>query len=254
MAVRNGTLCYIIACMKIVFFDTETTGTDDRDRLIQIAWMERGGEMRAGLFKAPFPVPPESSAVHHISNKMLADKPAFRDAPEYTEIKALFEDENTIVIAHNAKFDLGMLAKEGIVPKKHICTLRVARAMDPESALSSYKLQYLRYKLDLEVDESAAAHSADGDVLVLAALFDRLYAKMSEQKNGDDPIKEMIDISNLPSIIKTFNFGKHNGKAIAEVAKTDPSYLDWLLKTKLESSPDDEDWIYTLRVYLGKLL
>ncbi len=239
--------------MNIVFFDTETTGIEERDVLCQLAWMHNG-VMHEGLYKPPFPVPPESSAVHHISNKMLVGKPAFQDAPEYAEIKALFEDENTVVVAHNAKFDLAMLAKENIVPKNHICTLRVARAMDPEGTLSSYKLQYLRYKLDLEVDESAAAHSADGDVLVLEKLFTRLYDRMKTQKNGDEPLKEMMDISNLPSIIKTFNFGKHAGKAVAEVAKTDAGYLDWLLKSKLENSPDDEDWIYTLKVSLGKIV
>jgi DNA polymerase III epsilon subunit-like protein len=233
--------------MKIIFFDTETTGTEPKDRLCQIAWMEQGGEMRAGLFKPPFPIPAESSAVHHISNKMVADKPAFMESPEYAEIKALFEADDSIVVAHNAKFDLAMLEKEGIVPKRHICTLRVARAMDPDGKLSGYKLQYLRYALDLEVDESAAAHSADGDVLVLEKLFERLQTKLPD-------IEEMIRISNLPSLIKTINFGKHAGKTVAEVAKADSSYLEWLLKSKLESSPDDEDWIYTLRVSLGKLL
>lgn len=238
--------------MNIVFFDTETTGTDAKDVLIQIAWMQ-DGVMKAGLFKPPFPVPPESSAVHHISNKMLADKLPFRESPEYAEIKALFEDDDTVVIAHNAKFDLGMLAKEGIVPKHHICTLRVARAMDPDCALSSYKLQYLRYKLDLDVDETAAAHSADGDVLVLAKLFDRLYAKLAAQKEGDEPLKEMMEISSLPSIIRTINFGKHAGKQVAEVAKEAPDYLEWLLNQKLQNPGDEEDWIYTLKVALGKL-
>ena len=185
---------------------------------------------------------------------MIADKPAFKDSPMWKEVKDLFEDDNTVVVAHNAKFDLGMLEKEGIVPKHVICTLRVARAMDPESKIPKYNLQYLRYFLDLEVDEAAAAHSADGDVLVLEKLFERLYTRMSEQKNGDEPIKEMIEISSLPSIIKTFNFGKYNGQSVADVGKSDSGYLEWLLKSKLENSPDDEDWIYTLKTYLGKLI
>ena len=77
---------------------------------------------------------------------------------------------------------------------------------------------------------------------------------MSEQKNGDEPIKEMIEISSLPSIIKTFNFGKYNGQSVADVGKSDSGYLEWLLKSKLENSPDDEDWIFTLKTCLGKLL
>lgn len=235
--------------MKIVFFDTETTGNEPTDSLCQIAWMQ-DGVMKAGLFKPAKPIPPEASAVHHISNKMVADKPAFKGSLEWQEVKDLFESDNVVVVAHNAKFDLGMLEKEDIIPKHFICTLRVARALDPDARLARYNLQYLRYALDLDVDETAAAHSADGDVLVLEQLFKRLLAKMSEQKGGDEPLKEMMDISSLPSLIKTFNFGKHNGKDVADVAKEAPDYLEWLLKSKLENSPDDEDWIYTLKKYV----
>lgn len=237
--------------MNIVFFDTETTGADPKDRICQIAWMQ-GGVLRNVYCKPPFPIPAEASAVHHISNKMVADKPSFSDTPEYAEIKALFESPETVVVAHNAKFDLGMLAKEGIVPAQHICTLRVARAMDPDGALPKYALQYLRYKLELEIDEEAAAHSADGDVLVLEKLFERLMEKLTATKSEEEALAEMMTISSLPSIIKTFNFGKHAGKTVADVAKVDAGYLDWLLKSKLESSPDDEDWIYTLKFHLGK--
>ncbi len=238
--------------MNIVFFDTETTGNGPQDMLCQIAWMQEG-VMKAGLFKPPFPIPPEASAVHHISNKMVADKPPFRGSPEWEEVKALFESDNTIVVAHNAKFDIAMLAKEDIVPKHHICTLRVARAMDPEAKLPSYKLQYLRYALDLEVDEAAAAHSADGDVLVLEQLFIRLFTKIRETKSEEETLKEMMDISTLPSLIRSFNFGKHAGKTIADVAKEAPDYLQWLLDQKLKNPADEEDWIFTLKTHLGKI-
>ena len=240
--------------MKIIFFDTETTGNEPKDFLCQIAWKELGNsEMKAGLFKPPFPVPPEASAVHHISNKMLADKPSFKESELWKEAKSLFENDETIPVAHNTIFDLGMLKKEDIIPKQFICTLRVARELDTDGALSKYSLQYLRYKLDLDIDENAAAHSADGDVLVLEQLFDRLLKKVIElEGNHEKAIKKMIEISSHPSILKTFNFGKYNGKSIAEVKKIDPGYLDWLLKSKLENSPDDEDWIYTLKHHLGK--
>ncbi len=241
--------------MQIIFFDTETTGNEAKDFLCQIAWKEQGkNEMKSGLFKPPFPVPPEASAVHHISNKMLADKPIFKDSPLWKETKEIFENENTVPVAHNTIFDLGMIKKEDIIPKQFICTLRVSRELDTENKLPKYNLQYLRYALDLDIDENAAAHSADGDVLVLEKLFERLLAKMIEREGDQEQaIKKMIEISSHPSILKTFNFGKHTGKTISEVSKIDPGYLDWLLKSKLESSPDDEDWIYTLKHYLGKL-
>ncbi len=239
--------------MKIIFFDTETTGNEPKDFLCQIAWKEPGNtEMKAGLFKPPLPIPFEAMAVHNITNKMIADKPAFKNSPLWNEVKDIFENNDTVVVAHNAVFDLGMLKKEDIIPKNVICTLRVARELDTESKLSKYNLQYLRYALDLEVE--GIAHSADGDVLVLEQLFTRLLKKISEQEGSEEKgIQKMIQISSRPSILKTFNFGKYSGKTIADVKKTDSGYLEWLLKSKLENSPDDEDWIYTLKHFLGKL-
>ena len=45
-----------------------------------------------------------------------------------------------------------------------------------------------------------------------------------------------------------------NALSPAEVAKVDPGYLEWLLKQKEESDQIDEDWIYTLKHHLGKLV
>ena len=45
--------------------------------------------MKSGLFLPPLPIPPEASAVHHITNKMLVGKPGFKDSPEWKEVKEL---------------------------------------------------------------------------------------------------------------------------------------------------------------------
>ena len=62
----------------------------------------------------------------------------------------------------------------------------------------------------------------------------------------------MIEISSHPSLLRTFGFGKYNGRKIEDIAKMDRGYLEWLLAQKLESDQIDEDWIYTLKYYLGK--
>ena len=62
----------------------------------------------------------------------------------------------------------------------------------------------------------------------------------------------MMEISSKPSLMRTFSFGKYNGKTVEEVAKIDPSYLKWFLDTKEKDGGDDEDWIYTLKYYLEK--
>ena len=241
--------------MKIIFFDTETTGNTEKDFLCQIAY-KTGNETFNNLYKPSVKIPPEASAVHHITNKMVADKQSFNESPDSKKIKELFEDENTVVVAHNVQFDLMIIKKEGIVPKNSICTLRLARYLDPEGKIERYNLQYLRYLLELEVE--ATAHDALGDVLVLEKLFERLKNKFKENLSKDSPcseeelINKMIEISSHPSLLRSINFGKHSGKTIEEILNIDPRYLEWLLKQKLESDQVDEDWVYTLKHYLSR--
>ena len=243
---------------KLIFFDTETTGNTEKDFLVQIAY-KSGDENFTGLYKPPIKIPPEASAIHHITNKMLENKPTFKESTDQPKIKKLFEDTSSVVVAHNAPFDLTIIKKEDIEPKKFICTLRLSRHLDPEEKIERYNLQYLRYFLDLDVE--AQAHDAMGDVLVLEKLFERLKKKMEEEiaptpegvgVTTESVVNKMVEISSHPSLFHTFKFGKHNGKRIEEVMQTDRGYLEWLLEQKLNGDGIDEDWIYTLKHYLGK--
>src|SRR3989344_4007824 len=96
---------------KIIFFDTETTGNMEDDVLCQIAY-KTGSENFSALYKPSKKIPPEASAVHHITNKMIEGKPAFMESKEFSKIKKLFENSNSVVVAHNAPFDLLMIKKE----------------------------------------------------------------------------------------------------------------------------------------------
>jgi DNA polymerase III epsilon subunit-like protein len=237
--------------MKIIFFDTETTGNGETDRLCQLAVKERGVDepLVNATYKPPVPISIESMAIHHITEKMVAKRPAFQESPEYESVKDLFENNDTISVAHNAAFDLSMFAREEIYPKHTICTYKVAYALDPNDALPNYRLQYLRYLLDLDVD--AEAHDAMGDVLVLEALFERLLSKMIERHGTEEKaLDAMLTISAQPLLFTTIRFGKYSGKKIEEVAATDPSYLRWLLEQKKQAPAGEEDWIYTLEHYL----
>ena len=239
---------------QIIFFDTETTGNEPKkDFVCQLAYKTQT-ETFCELFKPFISIPPEASAITHITNKMVADKPSFRESNNYGSIKLLFEDPNSVVVAHNAKFDLAIIGKEDIVPTNFICTLRVARALDKDNVIPQYKLQYLRYYLDIDIE--AEAHDALGDVLVLEKLFERLLAKIIKEDNlsEEKAIEKMIEISGRPSLMNLFNFGKHNGKTVEEVARIDRGYLEWMLAQKEQNPENEEDWIYTLKHYLGKLI
>ena len=128
--------------MRILFVDTETTGNGDKDRLFELRAKER-------LSNAPFAKPPnkppvpisiESMAIHHITERMVAARPAFTAAPEASSLKDLLESDEIVVVAHNAAFDLAMLAREGVTPRRAICTYKVAYALDPDDVLPKFLL------------------------------------------------------------------------------------------------------------------
>ena len=236
---------------KIIFFDTETTGIDEGDYLCQLAY-KTGEDAFMGLYKPPIPIPPGASAVHHISNDMVSDKPGFQESDDYKTIKEIFENEESVIVAHNMTFDLDMIKKEGIMPKNTICTLRVARFLDRDGKLEKHNLQFLRYALGIEIE--ATAHDAMGDVLVMEQLYHRLIKKIMSEDNMNDEqaVEKMIEISSKPSLFRTISFGKHAGKKIEEILSIDKNYLEWLLGQKEMKPQGEEDWIYTLKHYLGK--
>lgn len=238
--------------MKIIFFDTETTGNTKEDYLCQLAIKERGIEQPLinALFKPMKQIPIECTMIHHISNKKVADRPLFKKAEEYKAIKALFENKETISVAHNAEFDTRILSNDDINVATKICTFKVIRELDMDGKFPMHKLQYLRYALDIELD--VPAHDAFADVLVLEQLFEwELQEGMKKWNlNEEETLQKMIEISKQPLTFLKFDFGKHKGRLIAEVAQTDPGYLSWLLEQKRQSNQDETDWINTLTQYV----
>lgn len=231
----------------LIFLDTETTGNNLlSDHLFQVCFF-LNGKVYSQYFKPPVPISIKSQSITHVTNKMVADKEPFSSSQMKKDLEGLAKDH--IVVAHNAVFDICMLDKEGVNVGKFICTLRVARFLDEQGLTPEYNLQYLRYFHELEVE--ADAHDAQSDVLVLKALFEKLYSQMLEKYDSPKAvIDKMVEVSLLPSLFRNFNFGKYKGKKIEEVLATDRSYMEWMLNQKLQNDPSDEDWIFTLKHYL----
>ena len=233
----------------LIFLDTETTGNDvSKDRLSQVSYKTADG-FYTGYFKPPVPMSVKAMSITNITNKMLADKEPFKGSMMMDDLAARLA--KGIMVAHNVKFDAAILEAEGLSVPRRICTFRVARELDPENHIPEYSLQYLRYFLELEV-EDATAHDAEGDVKVLYALFLRLFEKMKQEVPDDrKALERMMEISARPSLFRLFNFGKYKDKKIGEVVKTDRGYLQWMLDRKYEDGGQDEDWIHTLEYYLN---
>lgn len=232
---------------NLVFLDTETTGNNLlSDRLFQVCYSFEG-KIISEFFKPSLPISVKAQSITHVTNKMVEDKISFSDSQMKKDLQKILE--NHILIAHNAVFDNCMLSHEGVEVKKFICTLRVARFLDEELLIPEYNLQFLRYFHQFEIE--ADAHDATGDVLVLKALFEYLYAEMFKKyQDAYMVISKMIEISSQPSIFKVFSFGKYKGKAIEEVVQTDKKYIEWMLEQKLQNNDDSDDWVFTLKHYL----
>lgn len=232
---------------QFVFLDTETTGNDLlNDRLFQLCYKHKG-EIFNEYFKPPVPISIKSQSITHVTNKMVADKPLFAESTMKEEIAKLLK--STILVAHNAVFDIAMLSHEGVEVPQFICTLKIARALDTNGVIPEYNLQYLRYYLELDIE--GAAHEAKDDVLVLEALFGRLFNKMLQiEPDPSKAIEKMVKISLEPSLFTMIPFGKYRGRKIEDIAIQDRAYLEWLLEQKLQSNANEEDWIYTLKYHL----
>ncbi len=246
---------------NLIFLDVETTGNGPEDRLCQLAWKknnESTNEMFSKLYKPPVPISIESMAVHHITEEMVQNRPLFKSSDEYESCKKLIEKEDTVVVAHNAPFDVEMLKKEDITSKRSIDTLKLVRQFDPDMKIARHNLQYLRYflKIDKDIDTPIQAHDAKSDVIILELIFKRLYIKAKDKfqlELEEDIIDKMIALSNQPAFIGKFAFGKYMGLPVVDVAKRDPQYLQWLLKQKEKPDQFDEDWIFTIKKVLGIL-
>jgi DNA polymerase III epsilon subunit-like protein len=129
---------------EYVCLDTETTGNEPKkDFLCQIAY-KIGDDTFCELYKPSIPIPPEASAITHITNKMVANCEVFKESKYYKKIKTLLEDKNSVLVAHNAKFDVAIIDNEDIIPANIICTLRVARYLDKNNIIPQYKLMHFK--------------------------------------------------------------------------------------------------------------
>lgn len=236
--------------MRTLFLDTETTGIDKGARLVQLAYKNGlTGEEVCAYFKPPVEISYGAMAVHHITNEMVADKPVFAGSGHQVQLVEMLAD--TICVAHNAPFDIGILRNEGVEVTTYIDTLQVAKHLIPSE---KHSLQYLRYSLGL-ITREAQAHDALGDVLVLEALFTHLSGFIRERygcATDDEIIGKMLELTYEPVSLNMFTFGKYKGKTFDEVRGMDRGYITWLHTSEAAkpASEQNQDLLHALQRYL----
>ncbi|SFV52386.1 Exodeoxyribonuclease X [hydrothermal vent metagenome] len=243
---------------KYILFDTETTGTEERDRIIQIGAMivhsKNEIEVYDELCLSEIPIQLEAMEIHNITPEMIENKPPYATL-DFTQKLLEYNHKENYLIAHNISFDLSMLEKEGFENfYTLIDTLRCAKHLLPE--MPYHRLQYLRYALKLyKIEDTEAAklgvsikaHDAIGDVLVMKLLLSELVRRTQEKFPKQNPMKKLAELTQTPVLLKTFKFGKYKGREIAEIVKADNGYINWM-KNNMDL---DEDMRFTLEYYLA---
>ncbi len=233
--------------MKAILIDTETTGLED-GRLIQVAYKRLDTfDVVNELFKPEKAIEIQAMAIHHITEEEIADKPAFKGSKIQKELIEL--SSTHIFIAHNAKFDVGILNSDGVDPKFSICTKKVAYEYYKDEP--SYSLQCLRYSRELDDEDlrNLMPHDALTDIILLEKLFFDLFLGVeAEIKNSDEKVilTKMINITTNPQTIRKFAFGKYRGKSISDVLEKDINYLQWMVR----QNDLDDDLKFTLETHL----
>ncbi|MFC2057797.1 3'-5' exonuclease, partial [Campylobacterota bacterium] len=200
---------------KYVLFDTETTGNQEQDRIIQVGAMIVHSKDEIEVFDelclAPVPISIEAMEVHNITPDLIANKGLYDETDFALKVQQLNQKENYL-IAHNISFDLAMLEKEGFQNNYTLIdTLRCAKHLLPDSP--NHRLQYLRYALELyQVEKTEAqklnitikAHDAIGDVLVMKLLLSKLVRLIQENFAGVNPMQKLAELTQTPVLMKTF--------------------------------------------------
>lgn len=186
--------------MNIIFFDTETTGLDSsKERLCSLSLITDKGERKNYLFNPEKEVDPKASKVNGFTWDNLKLFPKFKDVAE--ELKTILEKAD-LLVAHNAKFDIGFLKAEfkraqiEFKPKAIACTMKMAQ----EKVVSeSYSLDTLTNHFGLkQLREST--HGADIDTEMCKNLYYKLISIEPDSK-----IDEMILKRN--KIVEAMEYG-----------------------------------------------
>lgn len=225
----------------ICFFDLETTGTNiASDRIVEIAILKvhpnGTRERKRWLVNPEQPIPEEASAIHGITDEMVAAAPTF---------KAISKEVHQIIRGcdlggfNSNRFDIPLLAEE---------LLRAGVNFDMKNSVA-VDVQTIFHKMEKRTLEAAYkfycgkdlsdAHSAEADT---EATYEVLLSQLERYPELENDIRSLADFSSHKDtvdfagfIVKDeagepiFSFGKHKGRRVTEVLRDEPGYFGWIL-------------------------
>lgn len=230
----------------LIFFDLETTGVSvTQDRIVQLSYIKvhpNGQEEEGNLFINPgMHIPESSTAVHHITDQMVANEPTFRQrAPQLEQIF-----RGCDLAGYNSnRFDVPLLIEEFLRAGINF-DLKNVRCIDVQNIFYKKEPRTLvaAYRFYCGKDLTGA-HSADCDT---RATYEVLQAQLDRyQTDAEDPLKNDVEwlqaytrmnqnVDPMGAMVydekgrPCFNFGKYKGRPVTEVLTREPSYYSWMM-------------------------
>lgn len=224
----------------LVIFDLETTGTNiTNDRIVEISLIkvfpDGHTESKTRRINPGMPIPPEATAVHHITDADVANEPTFRQIAK--SLAKIFEGCDIAGFNSN-RFDVPMLDEEfsradvqfDFSRVNFVDVQTIFHKKEPRNLTAAY-----RFYCDRDLTD---AHTAQADTqatyeVLLAQLehYDDLptdvdgLSKFSSQNRNVDFMGRLIYDDQDREVI---NFGRYKGKLAEEVLRTDPGYFGWI--------------------------
>lgn len=225
----------------LAFIDLETTGVNlGTDRIVEIAIVkllpDGNRSVKRKLINPQIPISQTSSDVHGITDDMVKDAPTFKQAAQ--ELKQ-FLDTCDLAGYNSNRFDIPLLVEEflragvdfDLKGRKMVDIQRIFHQMEQRTLGAAYKF-YCNKILE-------GAHSAEVDASATSEILIAQLQKYPSLGNTVDSILKLIGEEHIVDLARrfvmengteVFNFGKHKGRAVADVLKSEPQYYDWMMK------------------------
>lgn len=225
----------------VAFIDLETTGINfSTDKIVEIAIVkilpDGTKQVKRKLINPQMPIPKAAADIHGITDEMIKDAPTFKQVAN--EIKQFLE--NCDMGGYNSnRFDVPMLIEEFMRAglefstdgRKMVDVQKIFHQMEQRTLSAAYKFYCSKTLED--------AHSAEADA---TATWEILLAQIEKYPSLGNTVESIVKFTGEDDIVdfarrmikqngvEVFNFGKHKGKPVTEVFKTEPQYYDWMMR------------------------
>ena len=224
----------------ICFFDLETTGIDvAKDRIVEIAvfkvYPNGNKESKTWLVNPTIPIPPQSTAIHGISNEKVANEPTFKELS--SQVYNMIKDSD--LAGYNSdRFDIPLLAEE-LLRAGVDFDMKNRVSVDVQTIFHKKEERTLSAALKFYCNQSLEnAHTAEADTMatyeILKAQLDRYEDLPNDMKTLSEftSRKKAVDFAGFIALNdkgqEIFTFGKNKNQLVEEVLEKEPGYYGWI--------------------------